>query len=72
VLRLFIDRPKHLISRQAMQEALGGGTGESFDRAMDVRFSRLHTKLGEDPKHPRPIKAIYRAGYIFLDDLTLE
>jgi DNA-binding response OmpR family regulator len=55
-----------------MQEALGGGTGESFDRAMDVRFSRLHTKLGEDPKHPRPIKAIYRAGYIFLDDLTLE
>ena len=39
-----------------MQESLGGAAGESFDRAMDVRISRLRTKLGEDPKNPRLIK----------------
>jgi len=70
VLRLFLERPKRLISRQAMQEALGGAAGDSFDRAMDVRISRLRTKLREDPRNPRLIKTIYGAGYIFLDDVT--
>jgi len=69
VLRLFLDAPKRLISRQQMQESLGGAAGESFDRAMDVRISRLRTKLGEDPKNPRLIKTIYGAGYIFLGDV---
>ncbi|SEL55943.1 DNA-binding response regulator, OmpR family, contains REC and winged-helix (wHTH) domain [Roseovarius azorensis] len=70
VLRLFLERPKRLISRQAMQEALGGAAGESFDRAMDVRISRLRTKLREDPKNPRLIKTIYGAGYIFVGDVV--
>ncbi len=69
VLRLFLDSPKRLISRQQMQDALGGAAGESFDRAMDVRISRLRTKLREDPKNPRLIKTIYGAGYIFLGDV---
>ncbi|WP_170405315.1 response regulator transcription factor [Ruegeria arenilitoris] len=69
VLRLFLESPKRLISRAQMQEALGGAAGDSFDRAMDVRISRLRTKLGEDPKNPRLIKTIYGAGYIFLGDV---
>jgi len=69
VLRLFLGSPKRLISRAQMQESLGGAAGESFDRAMDVRISRLRTKLGEDPKNPRLIKTIYGAGYIFLGDV---
>ncbi|KEP70452.1 chemotaxis protein CheY [Thioclava dalianensis] len=69
VLRLFLESPNRLISRAQMQEALGGAAGESFDRAMDVRISRLRTKLGEDPKNPRLIKTIYGAGYIFLGDV---
>ena len=70
VLRLFLDAPKRLISRAQMQESLGGVASESFDRAMDVRISRLRTKLGEDPKNPRLIKTIYGAGYIFLGDVS--
>lgn len=70
VLKLFLDSPKRLISRAQMQEMLGGAAGESFDRAMDVRISRLRTKLGEDPKNPRLIKTIYGAGYIFLGDVS--
>ena len=69
VLRLFLESPKRLISRAHMQETLGGAAGESFDRAMDVRISRLRTKLREDPKNPRLIKTIYGAGYIFLGDV---
>ena len=69
VLRLFLNAPKRLLTRAQMQEQLGGGAGESFDRAMDVRISRLRTKLGEDPRNPRLIKTIYGAGYIFLADV---
>ena len=70
VLRLFLERPKRLISRAMMQEILGGAAEDSFDRAMDVRISRLRTKLGEDPKNPTLIKTIYGAGYIFLGDVA--
>lgn len=70
VLRLFLEAPKRLISRMQMQETLGGAAGESFDRAMDVRISRLRAKLDEDPKNPRLIKTIYGAGYIFLGDVV--
>ncbi|MFN7002489.1 MAG: response regulator transcription factor [Roseinatronobacter sp.] len=70
VLRLFLESPKRLISRAQMLDTLGGAAGESFDRAMDVRISRLRTKLGEDPRNPRLIKTIYGAGYIFLGDVT--
>ncbi|WP_435258565.1 response regulator transcription factor [Thioclava sp. FR2] len=72
VLRLFLESPRRLISRAQMQETLGGAAGESFDRAMDVRISRLRTKLGEDPKNPSLIKTIYGAGYIFLGDVVWE
>jgi len=70
VLKLFLKSPNRLITRQYMQETLGGMAGESFDRAMDVRVSRLRTKLCEDPKNPRLIKTIYGAGYIFLGDVS--
>jgi len=70
VLRLFLDAPKRLISRAQMQSSLGGAASESFDRAMDVRISRLRTKLREDPKNPQLIKTIYGAGYIFLGEVS--
>jgi DNA-binding response OmpR family regulator len=72
VLRLFLERPRRLIARDEMQEALGGGAREAFDRAMDVRVSRLRAKLGEDPKNPQLIKTIYGAGYLFLGDVRWE
>jgi len=70
VLRLFLESPNRLISRSYMQERLGGTAGETFDRAMDVRISRLRTKLREDPKNPKLIKTIYGAGYIFLGEVN--
>ena len=72
VLRLFLEAPRRLISRAQMQESLGGAAGESFDRAMDVRISRLRAKLGEDPKNPTLIRTIYGAGYLFLGDVTWD
>lgn len=69
MLRMFLDSPRRLITRAQMLEQLGGTAGDSFDRAMDVRISRLRTKLAEDPRNPRLIKTIYGAGYIFLSEV---
>lgn len=72
VLRLFLNSPKRLITRNQMMESLGGAAAESFDRAMDVRISRLRTKLHENPRNPQLIKTIYGAGYIFLGDVSWD
>lgn len=68
LLRIFLDAPNRLISRDQMIETLGGGTEGNFERAMDVRVSRLRTKLKDDPQNPKIIKTIYGAGYIFIGD----
>ena len=40
-----------------------------FDRAIDVRISRLRQKLERDAKNPEIIKTVYGAGYIFAADI---
>lgn len=66
VLSLFLSAPNRLISRDHMLEKLGGTASDNFERAMDVRVSRLRTKLQDDPQNPKIIKTIYGAGYIFI------
>ena len=66
VLRLFLRSPNRLITRDQILNDLGGDGDEGFDRAIDVRISRLRTKLRDDPKSPKLIKTIYGAGYIFI------
>ncbi len=70
LLRVLLASPRRLVSRAQMQEQLGGTAGDSFDRAIDVRISRLRTKLGENPKNPRLIKTIYGAGYVLVSDVS--
>jgi len=69
VLRLFLRQPNRLITRDQMMDAMGDNTSDSYDRAIDVRVSRLRTKLRDDPTNPQIIKTIYGAGYIFIADL---
>jgi DNA-binding response OmpR family regulator len=66
VLRVFLDAPNRLVTRDQIFEALGQGFADNFDRAVDVRVSRLRTKLHDDPQNPKIIKTIYGAGYIFI------
>ena len=72
VLQLFLSAPNRLISREHMLEKLGGTASDNFERAMDVRVSRLRTKLQDDPQNPKIIKTIYGAGYIFIGDMVTQ
>jgi len=52
-----------------LREGLPENSDEfAFDRAIDVRVSRLRSKLKDPSKNPKIIKTIYGAGYIFMTD----
>lgn len=45
VLRVFIERPRRVLSRDELLLAARGPDSESFDRAIDIQVSRLRRKL---------------------------
>lgn len=70
LLEIFLRRPNRLITRDQIRNALGDRGDElSFDRAIDVRVSRLRTKLKDPSKQSKIIQTIYGAGYILISDV---
>jgi len=71
LLRIFLTRPNRLITRDQLRDELNEKSdAESFDRAIDVRVSRLRAKLKDSTKDPKIIKTIYGAGYILISDVV--
>lgn len=54
-----------VLSRDQLLDAAAGRSYEVFDRSIDVHISSLRRKLGEDPRHPRFIRTVRSAGYLF-------
>lgn len=69
LLRVFLEHPNRILTREQL---LGERDLSSFDRSIDVRISRLRRKLNEDPQHPRLIKTVYGAGYLFAAQVSWE
>ena len=71
LLEIFLRRPNRLITRDQIRDELGDRGDEfSFDRAIDVRVSRLRTKLKDPSKNSKIIQTIYGAGYILISDVS--
>lgn len=70
VMKIFLGAPNRLLTRNQILDEINGAADGSFDRAIDVRISRLRSKLGEDTKNPKLIKTVYGAGYIFVADIS--
>ena len=71
VLRILLQSPNRLLTRNDLMERLGMGD-RNFDRSIDVRISRIRAKLGDDPKSPRTIKTVYGAGYLLAASVEWE
>jgi two-component system phosphate regulon response regulator OmpR len=39
---------------------------EAFDRAIDLRITRLRRKIERDPAHPEAIRTVRGVGYMFV------
>jgi two-component system OmpR family response regulator len=68
LLRALMERRGRVLSREQLLELATGSSDEAFDRAIDVRISRLRQKLGDDPKHPRIIRTVRGIGYLLADE----
>jgi DNA-binding response OmpR family regulator len=67
VLRTMALRPGRVFSRQALLEAVWGGSDYREPRTIDVHVRHLREKLESDPREPRFILTVRGAGYRFRD-----
>lgn len=64
MLRIFLDHPNRVLSRDQLMELSHGRDTEPFERAIDVQVSRLRQRLRDDPREPRLIKTVRGEGYV--------
>lgn len=67
VLRVFLERPRRVLSRDTLLEAARGPDTAAFDRAVDVQISRLRRKLGAPGDEI--IRTVRNEGYLFVPDV---
>lgn len=72
LLRVFLERPQRVLSRDQLLDLARGRETVAFDRAIDTLVSRLRRKLERDPKNPELIKTIWGGGYLFAADVSQE
>ncbi|MBF0428719.1 MAG: response regulator [Magnetococcales bacterium] len=64
LLRVFLNHPNRVLSRDQLLDFSHGREIEPFDRTIDMQVSRLRRRLGDDPKKPSLIKTVRSAGYV--------
>jgi two-component system OmpR family response regulator len=64
MLRVFVERPRRVLSREELLHAARGPDSDAFDRAMDVQVSRLRRKLGAGDSDL--IRTVRNEGYLFV------
>lgn len=65
LLKVFVEHPDRVLSRDFIMECLGGNDRDPFDRSIDVRVTRLRHKIEEDPAQPRFVRTVWGIGYQF-------
>jgi two-component system, OmpR family, response regulator len=65
LLKAFADHPRRVLSRERLLDLANARDPDAFDRAIDVRITRIRRKVEPDPNHPRIIRTVRGAGYVF-------
>lgn len=72
LLRVFLDHPNRVLSRDQLLELVSGKQALAFDRSIDVQVGRLRKRLGDDSREPQLIKTVRSAGYVFTETVKGE
>jgi DNA-binding response OmpR family regulator len=65
ILRLLLESPGIVISRERFLDVVWGYTAFPTTRTVDRHVATLRAKLGDDTEHPRWIHTVHRTGYRF-------
>jgi len=68
LLKAFAQNPKRVLSRERLLDLAEARDREAFDRAIDVRITRIRKKIEPDPTRPSVIRTVRGAGYLFSPD----
>ncbi|HKT29860.1 response regulator [Dyella sp.] len=71
LLRVFLDHPQRVLSRDQLLNLTQGRDAELFDRSIDLLVSRLRTRLEDNAKEQSYIKTVRSEGYVFSMPITL-
>jgi two-component system phosphate regulon response regulator OmpR len=66
LLKVFAENPNRPLMRDWLLEVTAHRDMESFDRAIDLRVTRLRRKIEHDPAHPEAIRTVRGVGYMFV------
>ena len=65
LLKAFAENPKRVLTRERLLDLAQARDAEAFDRAIDVRITRIRKKIEPDPARPQIIRTVRGAGYVF-------
>ena len=66
LLKVFAENPNRPLMRDWLLEVTAHRDMEAFDRAVDLRITRLRRKIERDPAHPEAIRTVRGVGYMFV------
>lgn len=66
LLKLFAENPNRPLARDWLLETVGHRGQEAFDRAIDLRITRLRRKIEVDAAHPEALRTVRGVGYMFV------
>ncbi|MDY7559404.1 response regulator [Pseudomonas sp. CCC3.2] len=72
LLRVFVDHPQRILTREQLLDLARGHSHEAFDRSIDVQVSRLRRKIEPDSKRPDIIRTVRNGGYIFTASVSRQ
>ncbi len=64
VLWCLAENSSKILSRDDIHRYLYHSEYNGFDRSIDIYISRIRSKIGDDPLHPRYLKTVRGAGYL--------
>lgn len=64
LLRVFLDHPQRVLSRDQLLNLTQGREAELFERSIDLLVSRVRQRLRDDAREPAYIKTVRSEGYV--------
>ena len=65
LLRVFVERPQRVLTRDQLLDLARGPDNDAYDRAIDVQISRLRRKLEDGGGGGDLIRTVRNEGYMF-------
>ena len=72
LLKVFLDHPQQVLTRDQLLDFTHGREIDAFDRSIDLQVSRLRQRLKDDARAPQLIKTVRSEGYVLATAVRAE